>query len=119
MPTRRPTWMSKTGHAWVMHVHPRLGLPPLLEAQVVQLTTRLHLGLSDTFPGVFIKPENVNIIPDTSTFILLHTASRPLFVLTVIVALQSEMDICSPTVRELSRGRLRGAVGGNTIPTTI
>jgi hypothetical protein len=38
-----------------------------------QLTTRLHLGLSDTLPGVFIKPENLKIIPDISTFVLLHT----------------------------------------------
>jgi hypothetical protein len=32
-----------------------------------KLTTRLHLGLSDTLPGVFIKPENVEIVPDIST----------------------------------------------------
>jgi hypothetical protein len=36
-----------------------------------KLTTRLHLGLSDTLPGVFIKPENVKIIPDISTFVLI------------------------------------------------
>lgn len=33
-----------------------------------KLTTRLHLGLSDTLPGVLVKPENVKIIPDTSMF---------------------------------------------------
>ena len=32
-----------------------------------KLTTRLHLGLSDTLPGVFIKPEDVEIVPDIST----------------------------------------------------
>ena len=31
-----------------------------------KLAARLHLGLSDTLPGVFIKPENVEIIPDIS-----------------------------------------------------
>jgi len=35
-----------------------------------KLTTRLHLGLSDTLPGVFIKPENVKITPDISTNLL-------------------------------------------------
>lgn len=33
-----------------------------------KLTTRLHLGLSDTLPGVFIKPENVKYVPDISMF---------------------------------------------------
>jgi len=33
-----------------------------------KLTTRLHLGLSDTLPGVFIKPENVKTIPDIGMF---------------------------------------------------
>ena len=32
-----------------------------------KLTTRLHLGLSDTLPGVFIKPENLTIVPDIGT----------------------------------------------------
>src|SRR5258706_3194126 len=32
-----------------------------------KLTARLHLGFSDTLPGVFIKPENVKIVPDIST----------------------------------------------------
>ena len=31
-----------------------------------KLSTRLHLGFSDTLPGVFIKPENVKIVPDIS-----------------------------------------------------
>jgi len=39
-----------------------------------KLTTRLHLGLSDTLPGVFIKPENLKIIPDISAF------HRPYFI---------------------------------------
>lgn len=34
---------------------------------ISKLTTRLHLGFSDTLPGVFIKPENVKIVPDIST----------------------------------------------------
>ena len=32
-----------------------------------KLTTRLHLGLSDTLPGVFIRPENVTVVPDIGT----------------------------------------------------
>jgi hypothetical protein len=35
-----------------------------------KLTTRLHLGLSDTLPGVFVKPENVTIVPDIGTDLL-------------------------------------------------
>jgi hypothetical protein len=35
-----------------------------------KLMTRLHLGLSDTLPGVFVKPENVEIAPDISTNLL-------------------------------------------------
>ena len=35
-----------------------------------KLTTRVHLGISDTLPGVFIKPENVTIVPDIGTGIL-------------------------------------------------
>ena len=34
---------------------------------ISKLMTRLHLGLSDTLPGVFVKPENVEIVPDIST----------------------------------------------------
>jgi hypothetical protein len=66
-----------------------------------KLTTRFHLGLSETLPGVYINPENVKIIPDISTFVLLHTGQR------------------SPTRRDLSWGLLRDLVGGNTIRTTI
>jgi len=33
-----------------------------------KLTTRFHLGLSDTLPGVFIKPENLKFVPDISMF---------------------------------------------------
>ena len=32
-----------------------------------KLATRLHLGISGTLPGVFIKPENVTIVPDIGT----------------------------------------------------
>jgi len=37
---------------------------------ISDLMTHLHLGLSDTLPGVFVKPENVEIIPDISTDLL-------------------------------------------------
>ena len=41
-----------------------------------KLTARLHLGLSDTLPGVFIKPENVQVIPDISTDLLYFVYAR-------------------------------------------
>ena len=40
---------------------------------ISKLMTRLHLGLSDTLPGVFVKPENVEVVPDISIDLLYFT----------------------------------------------
>jgi hypothetical protein len=37
-----------------------------------KLTTRFHLGLSNTLLAVVLKPENVKVTPDICTFVLLH-----------------------------------------------
>jgi hypothetical protein len=62
-----------------------------------KLTTSLHLGLSETLPAAVIKPENIKVTLIFVRSFFYTNASRPLFVLTVIIALQSETGICSPT----------------------
>lgn len=81
-----------------------------------KLTTRLHLGLSDTLPGVFIKPENLKIIPDISTFY--HRYSVQVLV-ALLITLQSVMASISPTEQGWSRVLLREHVGGGITRTII
>ena len=75
-----------------------------------KLTTRLHLGLSDTLPGVFVKPENVKIIPDISTFYLQSSIQ---VLVALITPLQSVMASLSPTERGCNRVLLQEHVGGS------
>ena len=81
-----------------------------------KLTTRLHLGLSDTLPGVFVKPENVKIIPDISTF---HRQYSIQILVALIVTLQNVMASLSPTEQGWNRALLPEHVGGSTTRTTI
>ena len=81
-----------------------------------KLTTRLHLGLSDTLPGVFIKPENVKIIPDISTF--RHQYSIRVLV-ALLITLQSAIASISPTEQGWNRVLLREHVGGGITRTII
>ena len=81
-----------------------------------KLTSRLHLGLSDTLPGVFVKPENVKIIPDISTF---HRQYSIQILVALIITLQNAMASLSPTGQGWNRFLSRERVGGNITRTTI
>ena len=81
-----------------------------------KLTTRLHLGLSDTLPGVFVKPDNVKIIPDISTF---HLQSSIQVLIALITPLQSVMASLSPTEQGCNRVLLQEHVGGSITRTII
>ncbi len=81
-----------------------------------KLTTRLHLGLSDTLPGVFIKPENVKVVPDISTF---HHQYFIQVLVVLIITFQGIMTSFSPTEQGWNRALLREHVGGSITRTTV
>jgi hypothetical protein len=81
-----------------------------------KLTTRLHLGLSDTLPGVFIKPENVRIIPDIGTF---HRQYSIQVLAALTITLQNVMALLSPTEQGWNRVLLQEHVGENFTRTII
>lgn len=78
-----------------------------------KLTTRLHLGLSDTLPGVFIKPENVKYVPDIRMYHHLF------YTRLITITLQSVMASLSPMDPGWNRVLLRERAGGNTMQMII